>query len=392
MFPTSSSTFLVGRNARSATARITLSVLPGSAAPPAAGTAKPTRTRLPKTNCEPSLHRRRQNRHWARCWYVQPRCERVENEDAVASSPRSRRALALSACGGRTGRMRQEPRASFPCHGRGRDLPHLPAARAAHAHGDRGAQHGAARRSPTSRSRSPTPRYGTTVQAFAGYRVDSPGSRATRDRCGSSTGRRARAPTAVCKADPAARSPRTRTRGRWDALAPGQTATFVWGVTAVVPGTHIVPYEVAAGLNGRRRRAPAAARIPTGTFKVNDHPAAPAGLRQQQRARSSSSSSPRRPWQSPAAVGRPYELLDDSQRLIPPSTAYRSISSSSPGRSRAGPARRRSAPAARRCSRRAAPRSPAGRAAPTRSPAAPASGRGAARSRSAPAPARGSRR
>lgn len=51
-------------------------------------------------------------------------------------------------------------------------------------------------------------------------------------------------------------------------LAPGQTATFVWRVTAVVAGTHVVRYEVAAGLNGKAKAQLSSGAIPTGTFKV----------------------------------------------------------------------------------------------------------------------------
>jgi hypothetical protein len=51
-------------------------------------------------------------------------------------------------------------------------------------------------------------------------------------------------------------------------LAPGQTATFIWGVTAVAPGTHIVRYEVAAGLNGKAKARLSTGAIPTGTFRV----------------------------------------------------------------------------------------------------------------------------
>jgi hypothetical protein len=36
-------------------------------------------------------------------------------------------------------------------------------------------------------------------------------------------------------------------------LAPGQTRTFTWKVTAIQPGTHTVKYRVAAGLNGKAR-------------------------------------------------------------------------------------------------------------------------------------------
>ena len=36
-------------------------------------------------------------------------------------------------------------------------------------------------------------------------------------------------------------------------LAPNKTATFIWRVTAVQPGLHIVAWEVAAGLNGKAK-------------------------------------------------------------------------------------------------------------------------------------------
>lgn len=37
------------------------------------------------------------------------------------------------------------------------------------------------------------------------------------------------------------------------ALAPHRTATFVWHVTAVRPGVHVVAWQVAAGLNGKAK-------------------------------------------------------------------------------------------------------------------------------------------
>ena len=37
------------------------------------------------------------------------------------------------------------------------------------------------------------------------------------------------------------------------ALAPGRTATFIWHVTAVQPGVHVLAWEVAAGLNGKAK-------------------------------------------------------------------------------------------------------------------------------------------
>ncbi len=52
-------------------------------------------------------------------------------------------------------------------------------------------------------------------------------------------------------------------------LRPGATATFDWAVTAVKPGTHVVQYRVAAGLNGKAKAVLANGGTPMGTFKVN---------------------------------------------------------------------------------------------------------------------------
>ncbi len=51
-------------------------------------------------------------------------------------------------------------------------------------------------------------------------------------------------------------------------LRPGHTAIFKWGVTAVVPGTYLVQYEVAAGLNGLAKARLNGGGFPRGTFKV----------------------------------------------------------------------------------------------------------------------------
>jgi hypothetical protein len=51
-------------------------------------------------------------------------------------------------------------------------------------------------------------------------------------------------------------------------LAPGQTAKFDWGLTAVAPGTHVVQYEVAAGLNGKAKARLSSGAIPKGVFTV----------------------------------------------------------------------------------------------------------------------------
>lgn len=53
-------------------------------------------------------------------------------------------------------------------------------------------------------------------------------------------------------------------------LAPGHTARFDWGVTAVQTGRHVVAWEVAAGLNGKARAVLAGGGgLPHGTFTVH---------------------------------------------------------------------------------------------------------------------------
>jgi len=51
-------------------------------------------------------------------------------------------------------------------------------------------------------------------------------------------------------------------------LKPGASATFDWGMTAVEAGTHVVEYQIAAGLNGKAKAVLASGRQPTGTFTV----------------------------------------------------------------------------------------------------------------------------
>jgi hypothetical protein len=51
-------------------------------------------------------------------------------------------------------------------------------------------------------------------------------------------------------------------------LAPGQSVSFVWGVTAVKSGTHVVHWRVAAGLNGKAIAQLANGQPPQGTFVV----------------------------------------------------------------------------------------------------------------------------
>jgi len=51
-------------------------------------------------------------------------------------------------------------------------------------------------------------------------------------------------------------------------LKPGATAKFTWAVTAVAPGTHVVAWEVSAGICGRAKAVLPGGATPGGTFKV----------------------------------------------------------------------------------------------------------------------------
>jgi hypothetical protein len=51
-------------------------------------------------------------------------------------------------------------------------------------------------------------------------------------------------------------------------LAPGKTATFAWNLTAVKPGTHVVTWQIAAGLNGKAKAVSSTGGPPRGEFVV----------------------------------------------------------------------------------------------------------------------------
>jgi hypothetical protein len=116
------------------------------------------------------------------------------------------------------------------------------------------------------------PRYGTSVQAFATY-LDQPGL-ASHSRPIWIIDR----PPGPCTFSCLAGGPGgavTAYSNTWalGELAPGATARFEWGVTAVKSGTYRVRYEVAAGLNGKARAVLANGAIPAGTFLVTIHQA-----------------------------------------------------------------------------------------------------------------------
>jgi hypothetical protein len=51
-------------------------------------------------------------------------------------------------------------------------------------------------------------------------------------------------------------------------LRPGATAQFDWAVTAIVPGRHVVAWEIAAGLNGKAKAVLEDGTKPHGKFTV----------------------------------------------------------------------------------------------------------------------------
>ena len=151
------------------------------------------------------------------------------------------------------------------------------------------------------------------------WRPDRQTSRASRVRCGSST-----RPPGPCRYSCRSGGPGgavTAYANTWalGPLKPGATAKFVWGVTAVKSGRHVVQYQVAAGLNGKAKRgARGRRRQALGHVQGQRLKQAPAVLRERRR--------PGRSRRSAASA-----LLGGSQRLIPPSTANWSIAASSSG-------------------------------------------------------------
>ena len=120
---------------------------------------------------------------------------------------------------------------------------------------------------------------------------------------------------AATAASPAARAARvTAYTNTWalGRLAPGQTARFQWGVTAVKPGTYTVAYQVAAGLNGKAKAVASDGTLPSGVFHVHDRPRRPAQAYVNNAGQVVT---------TPVAPALARRELDGSQRLTPPSTA-----------------------------------------------------------------------
>lgn len=52
-------------------------------------------------------------------------------------------------------------------------------------------------------------------------------------------------------------------------LNPGEVKTFVWRVTAMKPGTHVIRYTVAAGLDGKAKARLPGGELPSGQLRVD---------------------------------------------------------------------------------------------------------------------------
>ena len=119
----------------------------------------------------------------------------------------------------------------------------------------------------------PTLKQPTAAQAFGGRPCERQPDRQPRESLASDLDHRS--PPGACRYSCRSGGPGgavTAYSNTWalGPLKPGATARFVWGVTAVKPGTHVVQYQVAAGLNGKARAVLAGGGgRPWGTFRVN---------------------------------------------------------------------------------------------------------------------------
>lgn len=176
--------------------------------------------------------------------------------------------LALAACGGGARQDANEPTGTFRVEIATAKFPSSQRL-AQHTHLVVAVRNTGSRTIPDVAVTITDPRYGTSVQAFGRY-VNQPGL-ASHSR-----------PVWIIDRPPEAGGCAyscqngglggavTAYSNTWalGALRPGQTATFDWGVTAVVPGKYVIQYEVAAGLNGKAKARLAGGGIPKGRFHV----------------------------------------------------------------------------------------------------------------------------
>jgi hypothetical protein len=185
-------------------------------------------------------------------------------------------ALALGACGGGSRQDANEPSGNFPVQVLNASWP-TSQRLAQHTHLVITVKNAGSKAIPDIAVTITDPRWGTAIQAF-GQHVSMTGL-ASHSRpvwivdhppdpggkCGYSCAQGGPGGAATAYSN-------TWALGR---LAPGRTATFDWALTAVAPGTHIVHYRIAAGLNGKAKAKLAGGGIPQGSFtvKVSSRPA-----------------------------------------------------------------------------------------------------------------------
>lgn len=179
-------------------------------------------------------------------------------------------ALALSACGGGQPQDAQEPSGNFPVAVDAASFP-LAQRLSQHTHLVITVKNAGRQAIPDIAVTITDPKWGTSVQAFGRHvsqtglashsrpvwivdRAPDPGGK-----CGFSCSQGGPGGAATAYSN-------TWALGR---LAPGQSATFDWALTAVAPGTHTVHYRIAAGLNGKAKATLSSGGVPQGDFTVN---------------------------------------------------------------------------------------------------------------------------
>ncbi len=292
MFPTSSSTDLVGRNARSlAAARINGVCFPHSGLAPdrtrQAGTSLLRKRVDPNGEPNTGASRAAQGPRtglWTEpaWWYVPPALSawRLRICAIVAGVCVT---LALAGCGGGQNQAASEPSGHFPVTISAARFPssqrlsqHTHLVIGVHNSGDKPIPNIAVTLCNVTCAYPAPKGEGTSSQAFAAdsnqaylanpsrplWIVDrAPGA------CSYSCQNGAAAGAAV--------TAYTANTGALGRLGPGKTARFDWAVTPVQAGKHVVAWQVAAGLNGKAKAVLSNGSMPHGTFavKVDSAPA-----------------------------------------------------------------------------------------------------------------------
>lgn len=286
MLPTSSSTFLVGRNARSATARINSSRSSQGLGHRRRGSPRVSLRHPPSKDQlatvagggwhagQPATVVRRQH-----AWYVPTALSgwRVSSFGIIAGVAAT---LALAACGSGARQDASEPRGNFTVTVPAATFP-VSQQLSEHTHLVIAVRNAGKKAIPDVAVTIcnvtcvyPAPRgEGTAAQAFAEDLTTPNLANSSRpvwivDRgpgtCGS-----------ICGGGGGggggdAGGAGTAYSNTWamGALKPGHTATFRWAVTAVKPGSHRIAWQIAADLNGRATAVLANGSKPGGTFDV----------------------------------------------------------------------------------------------------------------------------